>query len=71
MGLENEELSGSVVGAAIEVHKSLGPGFLESIYENAPLALELAARGIGFERRLTVPANARNQARHCLPTALP
>ena len=42
MGLEQEELSGSLIGAAIEVHKALGPGFLESVYENA-LALELAA----------------------------
>ena len=50
MGLEQEELTGSVIGAAIEVHKALGPGFLESVYENA-LALELAARGIGFERQ--------------------
>ena len=54
MGLEQEELTGSVIGAAIEVHKALGPGFLESVYENA-LALELAARGIGFEQQLAVP----------------
>ncbi|HEX7501379.1 MAG TPA: GxxExxY protein, partial [Polyangia bacterium] len=54
MGLEQEELPGSVIGAAMEVHKALGPGFLESVYENA-LALELAARGIRFERQLAVP----------------
>jgi GxxExxY protein len=54
MGLEQEELTGSVIGAAIEVHKALGPGFLELVYENA-LALELATRGIRFERQLTVP----------------
>ena len=49
MGLEHEELSGSIIGAAIEVHKALGPGFLESVYGHA-LALELVARGIRFER---------------------
>jgi len=54
MGLEHEELAGSVIGAAIEVHKALGPGFLESVYENA-LAIEFAARGIRFERQLAVP----------------
>ena len=32
MGLEQEELSGSVIATGIEVHKALGPGFLESVY---------------------------------------
>src|SRR5512138_799688 len=54
MRLEHEKLTGSVIGAAIEVHKVLGPGFLECIYENA-LAIELQVRGIGFERQLAVP----------------
>ena len=40
MGLEHEELTGSVIGAAIGVHKALGPGFLESVHENA-LAIKL------------------------------
>ncbi|HEX7500284.1 MAG TPA: GxxExxY protein [Polyangia bacterium] len=35
MGLEQEELTGSVIGAGIEVHKALGRGFLESVNENA------------------------------------
>ena len=38
--LAHEELTGQIIGAAIEVHKTLGPGFLEAIYENA-LAIEL------------------------------
>ena len=37
--LEYEELPGNIIGATIEVHKQLRPGFQESIYENA-LAIE-------------------------------
>lgn len=47
---ETNELSRRVIGAAIEVHRVLGPGYLESIYEEA-LAIEMAARGIPFERQ--------------------
>jgi len=51
--LGNEELSSRVIGAAIAVHTALGPGFLESVYENA-LAVELEARGIEFERQKAI-----------------
>jgi GxxExxY protein len=44
------DLTERVLGAAIEVHKSLGPGFLESIYE-AAFAVELSYLGIPFERQ--------------------
>ena len=47
-GLLLEELSGRVIGAAIDVHKQLGPGFVESVYEQA-LKLELTKRGVAFE----------------------
>jgi len=47
------DLSDRIIGAAIEVHRRLGPGFLESIYENA-LAIELTKRGIKFERQKTL-----------------
>ena len=40
MSLELEDLTSKVIGCAIAVHKQLGPGFLESIYENA-LIVEL------------------------------
>ena len=52
--LESEELTGRIIGAAIEVHKELGPGFLESLYENA-LCVEFRRRKIPFARQLSVP----------------
>jgi GxxExxY protein len=59
MTLEHEELTGRIIGAAIEVHKHLGPGFIESIYENA-LSLELRSRQISTQRQLTVPVLYRD-----------
>ena len=44
------ELSRAVIGAAIEVHKALGPGLLESAYEHC-LAHEFDLRGIPYERQ--------------------
>lgn len=48
--LGHRELSSRVIEAAIEVHKSLGPGFLESVYENA-LCVELRRMNIRFEQQ--------------------
>jgi len=48
-----EALSYEVIGAAIEVHQELGPGFLESVYEEA-MEMELNRRKIPFERQLMV-----------------
>ena len=45
-----DDLAHAVIGAAIEVHRQLGPGFLENVYEEA-LCLELAEAGISFERQ--------------------
>ena len=54
MGLGNFELSERVIAAAIRVHKELGPGFLDSMYEEA-LAIEFAHAGILFERQKLLP----------------
>lgn len=43
-----------IIGAAIEVHKTLGPGLLESAYQEC-LARELLLRNIPFEREMPVP----------------
>ena len=52
--LGHKGLSSRVIEAAIAVHIALGPGFIESVYENA-LAVELTARGIGFEQQKAIP----------------
>ena len=49
-----DELTYQVIGCAIEVHKHLGPGLLESIYEKCFLR-ELKIRGIDFKNQLWVP----------------
>jgi len=54
MALEYEALTGKIIAAAIEVHRRLGPGFIESIYENA-LVMELRKRGLKVERQLEAP----------------
>jgi GxxExxY protein len=52
--LRDSETTESIIAAAIAVHRELGPGFLESIYEQA-LAVEFALRGIAFIRQHPVP----------------
>ncbi len=50
---ENDRITGEIIGAAIEVHRELGPGLLESIYEEA-LCIELSLRGINFVRQAEI-----------------
>jgi GxxExxY protein len=50
MGHEFETLSGRVLEAAVAVHKALGPGFLESVYQKA-MEVALRHRGLPFERQ--------------------
>jgi len=49
-----KELTFAVIGAAMEVHKILRPGFLEAVYQSA-LARELRLRGISFEQQVCLP----------------
>ena len=51
--LEHEDLTDKIIGCAIEVHKRLGPGFLESIYENA-FILELEKHNLHVQRQQEV-----------------
>jgi GxxExxY protein len=51
MGLEFEDLSAEVIGAALAVHKGLGPGFLESTYHEA-MRVSLAHRKLPFDSQL-------------------
>ncbi len=52
--MELNEISGKVIGAAIEVHQELGPGLLESAYE-ACLVYELRQRGVRVEQQVPQP----------------
>lgn len=51
-------LTFEVIGAAMDVHSALGPGFLEGVYEEA-LCVELKLRRIGFQRQVAVPMKYR------------
>ncbi len=51
-------ISEQIIGSAIEVHRDLGPGLLESPYHTA-LCVELAHRGIRFERQPAIPLEYR------------
>ena len=57
---ELDALARETIGAAIEVHRALGPGFLESIYEEA-LCLELTHRNISFARQVSIPICYRSR----------
>ena len=54
------ELSGIIIGAAIEVHRELGPGLLESVYEHC-LARELREAGIPFLQQHALPVRYKGE----------
>jgi GxxExxY protein len=59
-----KELTVRVIGAAIEVHRHLGPGLLESAYESC-LVFGLHAQGIAFERQVPLPLDYRGHQLDC------
>lgn len=52
--METNDVTRRIIGCAIEVHKSLGPGLLESAYEEC-LSIELTRKGLNISRQLPVP----------------
>jgi GxxExxY protein len=58
------DLSSSIIGAAIEVHRALGPGLLESAYEQC-LARELALRDIPFQQQISLPVHYKGTRLDC------
>ncbi len=64
MALAFEDLTKKIIGAAIEVHKALGPGLLESAYE-ACLCHELHLRGLPFNRQQPLPVRYKGIELDC------
>lgn len=62
--MTDKELTHGVIGAAIEVHRLLGPGLLESAYEEC-LANEFVLRGLRFERQKPVPVVYKDTKLEC------
>jgi len=62
--MDINQLTGKVIGAAIDVHKSLGPGLLESIYEEC-LCIEPGLRKIPFERQRELPIEYKGVTLDC------
>ncbi len=62
--LFHEELTEKIIGAAIEVHRGLGPGLLESAYEEC-LCHEFHLRRIGFERQRPLPVEYKGVKLDC------
>jgi len=58
------DLSREIIGAAIEVHRHLGPGLFESAYEEC-LYCELGLRGIKFKRQVPLPLNYKGMELEC------
>lgn len=52
--MNENQLSGIIISACLKIHRDLGPGLFESVYEEV-LGYELSKRGIRFKRQVTLP----------------
>jgi len=59
-----KEITEKIIGAAIEVHKTIGPGLLESAYEEC-LAHEMQLRGLKFDRQVPLPVTYKGVKLEC------
>ena len=64
MFVQTTELGRKVIGCAIEVHRTLGPGLLESTYENC-LTQEFLLHGLTFERQFAIPVSYKGIELDC------
>lgn len=62
--MDINKLSSKIIGAAIEVHKTLGPGLLESAYEQC-LCYELNLQGLSFESQKPLPVEYKGKRLDC------
>lgn len=62
--MEINRITETIIGAAIEVHRALGPGLLESVYEEC-LCRELSLRGIPFERQRSLSVEYKGLRLDC------
>jgi len=63
-GVIHRDLTETIIGGAITVHKELGPGLLESVYEKC-LAFELADRGLSVTTQKEIPVRYKNLTFDC------
>jgi GxxExxY protein len=61
---EINQITGDIIGAAIEVHRQLGPGLLESAYQIC-LGHEMSLRNLSYERELSLPINYKGLQLDC------
>jgi len=64
VGLVEEDLTGEIIGAAMSVHRELGPGLLESAYQ-VSMCRELTLRGIAFQSQVDIPVEYKGVRLDC------